>query len=111
MPKIEALSFYPILDFEDDEWQKEYDKGEQLSYYSYTKRQEAKNEGYAKAKQDLFTQEDVFETINLYLKWLTENKHSNRTGKDVIVEIMNQIKQPKVEITFENGKPIKCVML
>ena len=70
-------------------------------------------ESIEQAQQNSFSEEQIREAINF--AWYNGAKESYE-GKTMIFDIdqdkiIQSLKQPKVEITFENGVPVKAVML
>lgn len=63
---------------------------------------------------NLFTEEQVRDACLMYAKWVTGGTPSLRIAQNPserFEQIFESLKQTKVEITFEDGKPIKCIML
>lgn len=66
-------------------------------------------EGYKQAQQNLFTEEQVRNLSLSIIEFISH--HEPDEFHDWFEKKIQSLKQPKVEITFENGKPIKCTML
>ena len=70
--------------------------------------------GYRKAQQNLFTEEQVREAFNASDNYrYYQNNGSRNIPSDVLDEddFIKFLKQPRVEITFENGVSVKAVMI
>lgn len=68
--------------------------------------------GYKQAQQTLFTEEQVREALRKQKETNGMNQRNQFSYKYKSEnEIIQSLKQPKVEITFENNQPIKAILL
>jgi hypothetical protein len=76
----------------------------------YLSAEDRKNyiKGYKQAQQNLFTGEDIKKAIAYGINRIIHNK--GIPSKEESDGFIQSLKQPKVEITFENEKPVKCVL-